>query len=107
MSAPFFQFQWKCGDFDESIWQVLDYLLYLHLPIHSRRGDDARNAHGSDPERVEWFTLALYECRRGLYFCGLDEYFNPLREGYIALTGVEGRGLPLPPPGDSDTQSVY
>ena len=49
----------------------------------------------------------LDECRWGHYFYGLDEYFNPLREGYIALTGVEGRGLPLPPPGDSDTQSVY
>ena len=67
----------------------------------------ARNAHGSDPEYVEWFKLALDECRQGHYFYGLDEYFNPLREGYIALTGVEGRGLPLPPPGDSDTQSVY
>jgi len=67
----------------------------------------ARNAHGSDPEYVEWFKLALDECRQGHYFYGLDEHFNPLREGYIALTGVDGRGLPLPPPGDSDTQSVY
>ncbi len=67
----------------------------------------ARNAHGSDREYVEWFKPALDECRQGHYFYGLDEYFNPLREGYIALTGVEGRGLPLPPPGDSDTQSVY
>lgn len=58
----------------------------------------ARNAHGSDPEYVEWFKLALDECRQGHYFYGLDEYFNPLREGYIALTDVEGRGLPLPPP---------
>ena len=57
----------------------------------------ARNAHGSDREYVEWFKLALDECRQGHYFYGLDEYFNPLREGYIALTGVEGRGLPLPP----------
>jgi hypothetical protein len=44
-----------------------------------------------------------------LFYCGLlpNAKKNPLREGYIALTGVEGRGLPLPPPGDSDTQSVY
>ena len=38
---------------------------------------------------------------------GIWALVNPLREGYIALTGVEGRGLPLPPPGDSDAQSVY
>lgn len=49
---------------------------------------------------VEWFKLTLDECRQGHYFYGLDDYFNPLRDGYIALTGVEGRGLPLPPPGD-------
>ena len=66
-----------------------------------------RNVHGRDPKYVAWFKLAVDECRQGHYFYGLDEYFNPLREGYIALTGVNGRGLPLPPPGDSDTQSVY
>ena len=67
----------------------------------------ARNALGRDPEYVEWFKLAVDECRQGHYFYGLDEYFNPLREGYIPLTGVNGRGLPLPPPGTSPTQSIY
>ena len=67
----------------------------------------ARNALGRDPEYVEWFKLAVDECRQGHYFYGFDEYFNPLRDGYIPLTGVNGRGLPLPPLGDSDTQSVY
>ncbi len=67
----------------------------------------ACNALGRDPEYVEWFTLAVNECRQGHYMYGLDEYFNPLREVYIALTGVEGRGLPLPPPGTSPTNTVY
>ena len=67
----------------------------------------ARNALGRDPEYVEWFKLAVDECRQGHYFYSFDEYVNPMREGYIPLTGVDGRGLPLPPPGDSGTQSVY
>ncbi len=67
----------------------------------------ARNAHGSDPKYVEWFKLALDECRQGHYFYALAEYVNPLEKGFIPLIGVDGRGLPLPPPGDSDTQLVY
>ena len=67
----------------------------------------ASNAHGSDYEYVEWFKLALDECRQGHYFYALAEYVNPLEKGFIPLIGVDGRGLPLPPPGDSDTQLVY
>ena len=46
------------------------------------------------------------ECRHGHYMYALADYSNPLHCGYIPLTGVEGRGLPLPPPGTSMSPSI-
>ena len=67
----------------------------------------ARNALGRDPEYVEWFKLAVDECRQGHYMYALADNSNPLHSGYIPLTGVDGRGLPFPPPGTSPTESIY
>ena len=67
----------------------------------------SRIALGKDPEYVEWFKLALDECRKGYYIYAFDEYTNVLRDGYTPLTMVEGHGLPLPPVGDCETQTMY
>lgn len=67
----------------------------------------SRFALGKDPEYVEWFKLALEECLKGHYIYAFDEYTNTLRDGYTPLTMVEGNGLPLPPVGDCDTQTMY
>ena len=67
----------------------------------------SRFALGRDPEYVEWFKLALEECHKGHYFYAFAEFSNALHDGYTPLTMVSGSGLPLPPVGDCDTQTMY
>lgn len=67
----------------------------------------SRYALGRDPEYVEWFKLVLDECRKGHYIYAFDEYYNSLRDGYTLLCGVNGNGLPLPPVGDCETETMY
>jgi len=47
------------------------------------------------------------QARNGHYIFAYEEYTNALRDGYTLLTMVSGKGLPLPPVGDSETQTMY
>ena len=67
----------------------------------------SRYALGRDPEYVEWFKLVVEEARNGHYIFAFEEYANALRDGYTLLTMVSGKGLPFPPVGDSETQTMY
>ena len=67
----------------------------------------SRFALGRDPEYVEWFKLALEEARNGRFFYAFDEWYNALRLGYVPTAGDKEHGLPYPPAGDCDTETMY
>lgn len=69
--------------------------------------DLAHYALGRDTKYVEWFKLVVEECHKEHYFYAFDEWNNVLRDGYTPITGVDGKRLPLPPVGDSETQTMY
>ena len=77
------------------------------LRIFEEYRELSRFALGRDPEYVEWFKLAVEQAHNGHYIYAFAEYTNALRDGYTPLTMVDGHGLPLPPSGDCDTQTMY
>lgn len=65
----------------------------------------AEAGRGRDAEYVKWFSMALNEARQGYFFSALMEWRNWMVEGQIDLGN--GHYLPLPPPGTSETESIY
>lgn len=89
-------------------WDSLKYTAHENaLRIIQEFPELSRYALGRDQEYVKWFKLALDECRKEHYIYAFDDYYNSLREGYTLLCGVDGKGLPLPPVGDCETESMY
>lgn len=57
----------------------------------------AQEGKGKDPKYVKWFKIALDEARQGFFFSAIDEWRNPIEDGYLDLG--QGHKLPLPPAG--------